>query len=1074
MIHTVSRYLRALACLVLSCTSSVAGAQLTLLNDMVLDPAALLMPSNATYGRAINGVSFQTEPLLTYGDYQYATWYHNGSDEDVYIGRRALSGNTWEVFDTGSNLDNGDASPAPGSSAWDAHNVISLGISGDARMHFSWDLHGQALRFKDSDVDDATGATWDASLLNSERSSLNPGGAAITTVTYPQFTTDKATGDMFLNFRTGSSGAGNKYIATYDAGTGLWNAPHEFINGTNSIFYDDNFGSSSNNRNAYLNGLDVDTTGRLHTTWTWRETATGSSNHDIMYAYSDDGGNTWQNNAGGIVGAVGDPIDMNSPGIVVVPMDRGNTLMNQQTQAVDLDNRVHTIMWHKRDDAAPVTGFTTTPAAYFHYFRDPNTGVWGRTELPTSRAVGSRPDMAYDENGNLYATYLSPGRGDSGGYYTNGDLIVASASKAAGYEDWEIVYTDTRDFAGEPFVDLQRLLNDDIVSVVIQENSPNTGKTSSALHVLEFEKLANKVVWAGDNTGSWLIGSGTDWDNDNNDIGDEAFENGFRVTFDDGAADFSINIAEPVAPTSTTFVTTQNDYVLTGEGIGGAGPLSVISEKTVTLANGPNTYSGETWIDSGTLKLTGAATIPSSPQIFIHEHGTLDVSELSAGHLPIANQHIAIQGAVEGNIASMESSITGTGIIRGSLLASQTTIRIGDAGMPIGNATTTEMIDDFSDGNLSEYTKTIVNDGNATANVTLAGAFGALAATYEGNSTHEQLAFLRDDVSLQIGDTLLVDVDMDPTFQQMDFGLAVSATKTPSAATGADPDTRDTFDWASVSIRPSQNNIRVNQSNDGIVNTATGTLNSVSETTVSQLYITRNSPTQFDVGYVNNSEEYIFATTVSFSATDVGTAFGFYADLRSEGTLGVFDNLKITRLDQIPLGQTLTIENDVVLDLESVLQFDIAEPGVGDLLVIGGNLHAGGLLSVALDPLAQAPALNDIFDILDFTSASGAFDAFDLPVLQAGFAWNVTNLLSTGVLEVVSDVDLDNDGDVDGHDFLAIQRTNPSLIGEWQGQYGNLIAVSSTSLIAVIPEPGAMGLLSFTVPFALLLRRTNK
>ena len=94
MTYRVTFYLRALFILALAIVPNVALAQLTLLNDMVLDGNALLLPSNATYGRAINGVSFQTEPLLTYSGYQYATWYHNGSDEDVYIGRRALSGNT--------------------------------------------------------------------------------------------------------------------------------------------------------------------------------------------------------------------------------------------------------------------------------------------------------------------------------------------------------------------------------------------------------------------------------------------------------------------------------------------------------------------------------------------------------------------------------------------------------------------------------------------------------------------------------------------------------------------------------------------------------------------------------------------------------------------------------------------------------------------------------------------------------------------------------------------------------------------------------------------------------------------
>src|SRR5262245_16845430 len=102
----------ALALLTIFAASSSAQLALTPLADMTLDPNALLMPTASTYGRAINGISFQTDALLTYNGYQYAAWYHNGSvgnSEDLYIARRNLNGNSWEVRDTGSNLDNGDS-----------------------------------------------------------------------------------------------------------------------------------------------------------------------------------------------------------------------------------------------------------------------------------------------------------------------------------------------------------------------------------------------------------------------------------------------------------------------------------------------------------------------------------------------------------------------------------------------------------------------------------------------------------------------------------------------------------------------------------------------------------------------------------------------------------------------------------------------------------------------------------------------------------------------------------------------------------------------------------------------------
>lgn len=62
MTYRVTFYLRTLIILALVIVPNVTLAQLTLLNDMVLDGNALLMPSNATYGRAINGVSFKPNP----------------------------------------------------------------------------------------------------------------------------------------------------------------------------------------------------------------------------------------------------------------------------------------------------------------------------------------------------------------------------------------------------------------------------------------------------------------------------------------------------------------------------------------------------------------------------------------------------------------------------------------------------------------------------------------------------------------------------------------------------------------------------------------------------------------------------------------------------------------------------------------------------------------------------------------------------------------------------------------------------------------------------------------------------
>lgn len=1312
-------------------TPALAQNELILLDDAVLDGNALLMPRNATYGRAINGIAYQTEALLTVGDYQYTAWYHLGGNEDVYLARRNLAGGNWEVMDTGENFVNGDGN------AWDAHNIISMGISGDGAIHLAWDHHGHNLRYMSTAAGAATAATWDATLFDSERSSLNLGGPSIGGVTYPRFVTDPHSGDMLFAYRTGGSGNGVMNLATYVSDTGVWDTPHAIITGASGITYTDPVGTS-NSRNAYLNGIDFDSAGRIHTTWTWRESA-GGTNHDINYAYSDDGGTTWRNGDGA---SVGNLIDLNSPGIVIDDgnpgngqlgeINRLNTLMNQQTQTVDRDGRVHAIMWHADDaNANSVSSFTTGPAAYYHYFRDATkttiyaddfsgtggtlngttedhqgalwsanapfldnseldesvegsallnfqpvanatyelsldvlnptdrwvglgfardpiqdpgadsfqdrfsndlnavgwmlyrdsatdaddiqlfgglatsgpladnhasinfnqfnslkvvldtTGdgssftvdyqldqgagfvslsdgpqqvniplsdinyagisfddsttddvqidnfsltqvdyAWQRRELPTSRAVGSRPDMAFDENGNLYAVYVSPGEGDGVGvldYYTDGDLVIASASKASGYEDWRIVYTDTRDFAGEPRIDQGRLTTSGIVSVYVQENDDlETGVTGTPLHVLEFAKLANNVVWAGDDTQQWQAAAGSDWDNDNDNRGDTPFESGWQATFDDGASTFAVDIAEPVAPSATIFRNTPgNPYTLTGASITGTGSLSVVGGGRVTLSNGPNTYTGATVVSQGTLALTGNSSIASSASVRVDSGASLDVTAAANG-LTLNSQPLVIDGQVQGNVTATTASTvqvnstnaitgnltlesgsqaTGAGSIGGSVTAHGGILRVGAAGMASLVEPSVAVVDDFNTEGLGQYVSTVVLDNWIDeSNVTFSDSSGALVASYAGSFNQpEQVVLLRDDVSLAIGDKLSVDVDMGFTGQQMDFGLAIATTAAPSAASAGNTDTRDQFEWSSVSIRPSGNNIRVNQSVGGTVDTSSGTITGTSEVSVAALYIKRNSATEFTLGYTDTSLVDHDAEIVTFSSADAATAIGFYTDLRFSGSLGDFDNLQITSASQLTyLGETLAVAGDLAMDSTTRLELDIATPTQHDRLAVGGLFSAAGTLSISLEQDASSPQLGDTFDILAFSTATGGFDNYQLPGLAAGLGWDVSQLLVSGELAIGLTGDYNSDGQVDAADYIVwrdnlgaatLSNRDTQLAGmvgvgdyfAWQANYGASLGSLHTLAEAVVPEPTTgITMLSMMVLLAVRVTVANR
>ena len=117
------------------------------------------------------------------------------------------------------------------------------------------------------------------------------------------------------------------------------------------------------------------------------------------------------------------------------------------------------------------------------------------------------------------------------------------------------------------------------------------------------------------------------------------------------------------------------------------------------------------------------------------------------------------------------------------------------------------------------------------------------------------------------------------------------------------------------------------------------------------------------------------------------------------------------------LPEVLTVDGDVVLNSGVTVTFDIATTGINDMLSVAGNLTAAGTLEVILDGSAPALGLGDSFDLFDFTSVSGAFDDYLLPVLGSGLDWDTSAVLTTGVLQIVSSL---LDGDLNGDGFVGL------------------------------------------------------
>ena len=393
-----------------------------------------------SYGGYLNGESFQQEGIVTHNGYQYTAFWN--TNRQVVMARRQLPDGSWEKFDFTDYTNTAD----------DAHNTISLGICpGDGTLHLSFDHHGNDLHYRRSVTGLTTSpasAVWAASSFTSVSNSLEA-GTPVALVTYPRFVTEPGGTRLLLATRIGSSGSGDEFLWEYDSSDQTWVSLGRFIDGiTDSV-------------NAYLHGLAYTRGGsRLHTAWCWRETPDATTNHDLFYAYSDDHGRTWRNDAGNTIATTGSSyITRNSTGAVVWSIGQNRGLINQEHMAVDAAGRVHVLLSHMPDAQSDDSDFTSarTKSEFFHYWRDLD-GTWRRNALGLPVIANFRGKLAISSTSNVYA--ILP------------DLRIAAAAAASSFSDWALLdSTDSGRFFSDPLIDTARLETEDTLTVYYPEAS---------------------------------------------------------------------------------------------------------------------------------------------------------------------------------------------------------------------------------------------------------------------------------------------------------------------------------------------------------------------------------------------------------------------------------------------------------------------------------------------------------------------------------------------------------------------------------------------------------------------------
>jgi hypothetical protein len=329
--------------------------------------AKLVPIAPAWAGNIVNVVIFRRNAVTTNGDTQFAAFYDQ--DGRIVLAKRKLDGTDWQMNKTQHAGD-----------VRDAHNAICIAMDGSGVLHMVWAHHNQPLQY--------CRAVAPGSLEVGEKMSMT--GLHENRVTYPEFHS-LPDGGLLCIYRDGASGNGNLVMDRYDVTTQTWRQVHE------------NLIDGQGKRNAYWQAA-VDQRGTIHLSWVWRESPDVASNHDLCYARSMDGGQTWQKTSGENYAL---PITVDGAEYAA-KIPQAHELINQTSMTADSKGRPY-IATYWRDEGSEVPQYRIV----YHDGTTWHSASVGKQTLPfrlggagTKRLPLSRPQILADASGPTDKAYL--------------------------------------------------------------------------------------------------------------------------------------------------------------------------------------------------------------------------------------------------------------------------------------------------------------------------------------------------------------------------------------------------------------------------------------------------------------------------------------------------------------------------------------------------------------------------------------------------------------------------------------------------------------------------------------------
>ncbi|WP_062124965.1 BNR repeat-containing protein [Geofilum rubicundum] len=381
---------------------------------------------------SVNATIFRKNSLVSDATHQYISYYD--STGQMVLGKRTLNSDEWEL----------QVTPYKGN-VWDAHNVISIMVDGNGYLHVSWDHHGGPLNYARSV---APGSLELGPKLNMVDGFEDDG------VTYPEFYT-LPDGDLLFVYRYGASGAGNIVLNRYDLENQTWSRVH------------DNLVSGEGKRNAYWQ-MSVDNAGGIHLSWVWRDTWDVSTNHNLCYAYSPDGGVSWETSEGE---ALEVPVTYERSE-VIWEIPQKSSLINQTSITTDgAGNPAIATYWTAQGDSVP---------QYFVVYHQ--NGSWQRSQASerqtpfylggggTRRIPMSRPQLLAEETSTGTRFYLVYRDEEA-----DNRIVLASAATGAVMSWTTRVVEDLEVGQWEPSFDTELWRNSGELSLFVQKVGQGDG-----------------------------------------------------------------------------------------------------------------------------------------------------------------------------------------------------------------------------------------------------------------------------------------------------------------------------------------------------------------------------------------------------------------------------------------------------------------------------------------------------------------------------------------------------------------------------------------------------------------------